>query len=296
MVPTTDSTSAHADDNPAALQDAPQLDAKQFARVQSLAHERFGLSLPASKRTMVGNRLSMHERAHGFADIEALLRHYEAAPDGEAMLPLFDSLSTNLTSFFREPQHFDCLQREILQPLVGLGPGGRTRLRFWSAGCSSGCEPYTLSMVLHDVLGDLSGWDVRILATDLSVTQVAAAREACYRPEMVESLAPDLIERHFRYVVREGEARVMLRPHVLQPLTFALLNLMEPWKIRGPFDAIFCRNVMIYFDEATRAGLVTRLAKLLRPGGILFVGSSEALPRNRNDLDWVAPSSYRKRE
>ncbi len=266
----------------------------QFARVQRLAYDRFGLSIPGHKLTMINNRLSKLRRQQRFANIEELIAHYETTTQPEELLTLFDCLSTNLTMFYREAEHYEVLRKHALEPLANCPPGSRQPLRYWSAGCSKGCEPYTLSMVLRDTLRDLEGWDARILATDLAVSELRVARSGVYPEKFVEGLDPQIVARHFTRGTQKGTPCVRVRPEVAAPVTFALLNLVKPWKLRGPFDAIFCRNVMIYFDEPTRLQLVNRFKALVRPGGFLFLGSSEGLPGEHEDLLRVAPSAFRK--
>jgi chemotaxis protein methyltransferase CheR len=273
---------------------AVQLDESQFERVRSLARERFGLDIAEKKLSMVNNRLTKLMRSTGSGSLEKLIASYEQARRSEELLPLFDALSTNLTMFFREAEHFDLLRREIVEPASRVASGKRPRLRVWSAGCSKGCEPYTISMVLHDTLGDLGGWDARVLATDLAVSELRTARGGVYPDTFVSDLPDDVVARHFTPGVQQGKSCVRVNPRLAGPITFALLNLMEPWKLKGPFDAIFCRNVMIYFDEPTRLDLINRFKALIRPGGFLFLGTSEGLQGQHEDLLRVAPSAFRK--
>jgi chemotaxis protein methyltransferase CheR len=270
---------------------ADTLTKAQFDRIAAIAKERWGLSLNANKVQLVTSRLSSFLRKSEFASVEDYLRHLERHADQGDMLVLFDLLSTNVTSFFRDRAHFDYLERELL---TGLARGTLTlpgrRLRLWSAGCSTGCEPYTMAMVVHDVMKDLKGWDVQILATDLSNSAVEEARAGCYERDVVKDLPREVLARHFE---RRGD-RWAVKPHLRERVKVAQLNLMDPWPMRGPFDVIFCRNVMIYFDRPTRERLVNRFAELLRPGGIFAVGSAETLAGMNVGLRSVMPSLYVK--
>ncbi len=267
------------------------LSSAQFDRIAAIARARWGLSLTPSKVQLVASRVSSFLRKSEFKDVSEYLRHLEHSADDKDMLAFFDLLSTNVTSFYRDRTHFDYLERELF---TGLARGTLTlperRLRIWSAGCSTGCEPYTLAMEAYDHLKDLKGWDVQILATDLSNYAVAAARAATYERDVVKDLPRDLLSRHFE---KRGDHWVV-RPHLRGMVRVAQLNLMDPWPMRGSFDVIFCRNVMIYFDGATRERLVRRFAELLRPGGIFAVGSAETLAGMQLGLRSAMPSLYLK--
>lgn len=270
---------------------ADTLTPAQFDRIAAIAKARWGLSLTANKVQLVTSRVSSFLRKSQFADIGDYLRHLEQDADEKDMLVFFDLLSTNVTSFFRDRAHFDYLERELLTALArgNLTLPGR-KLRMWSAGCSTGCEPYTLAMVAHDAMKDVDGWDLQILATDLSNYAVEEARAGVYAHDVVKDLSRDLLVRHFD---KRGD-QWAIKPHLREMVKVGQLNLMEPWPMRGPFDVIFCRNVMIYFDGPTRKQLVERFADLLRPGGIFAVGSAETLAGMRVGLRSAMPSLYVK--
>jgi chemotaxis protein methyltransferase CheR len=264
---------------------------QQFDRIAVIAKERWGLSLTPAKVQLVTSRVSSFLRKSEFADVADYLRHLEHGADEKDMLVFFDLLSTNVTSFFRDRAHFDYLERELFTALErgNLTLPGR-KLRMWSAGCSTGCEPYTLAMVAHEHMKDLSGWDVQILATDLSNYAVEEARIGEYDQQVVKDLPRDVLSRHF---VKRGE-RWAVKPHLREMVKVGQVNLMDAWPMRGPFDVIFCRNVMIYFDGPTRAKLIKRFAELLRPGGIFAVGSAETLAGMNAGLRSAMPSLYVK--
>ncbi len=263
----------------------------QFARISVLAKRRWGLALTENKMQLVSNRLTSFLRKSEFAGIAEYLEYLEDGASEADMLMFFDLLSTNVTSFFRDRMHFDYLERELFTALArgNLALPGR-KLRLWSAGCSTGCEPYTMAMVAYDSLCERSDWDVQILATDLSNKAVRAARAGVYREDEIKTLPKDLLERHFE---RQGNQWVV-RQHLRKMVKIAQLNLMGPWPMTGPFDVIFCRNVMIYFDGPTRASLVDRFASLLRPRALFAVGSAETLAGMQTGLDSVIPSMYSK--
>jgi chemotaxis protein methyltransferase CheR len=267
----------------------------QFQRIADIAREHWGLHLTDKKVQLVQNRLASFLRKSPFADVDAYLSHLDHEADQEDMLVFFDLLSTNVTSFFREHDHFNYLEREFYTPLERgtLTLPGRA-IRIWSAACSTGCEPYSLAMHAMECLPSFSRWDLRILATDLSNSAVATAKEATYPEAMVSGLDKRLVSTYFQRGNGIAPGSVKVAPAVRRLVTVGRLNLMEPWPMKGPFDVIFCRNVMIYFDKPTRERLVNRMHQLLRPGGIFAIGSAETLASLKTDFTTVQASVYRK--
>jgi chemotaxis protein methyltransferase CheR len=266
-----------------------------FQRIVSIAKSRWGIHLTERKLPLVVNRLSSFLRNTGkFATIDEYVHHLEDGADEDDMLVFFDILSTNVTSFFRDPQHFHALERELYQPAIrGALPIGR-RIRIWSAACSVGCEPYSLAMQALELLPDIATWDVKILATDLSSKALAAARDGIYTDQIVERVDEPLRSKYFERVRHDGDRAWSVCDQVRKLVVIRRLNLMDQFPFRGPFDAVFIRNVMIYFDRDTRENLVRRIAGYLRPGGILAVGSAETLSGLDVPLKPVAASVYVK--
>ena len=260
----------------------------QFQQVTNLAHEQWGLDIPDRKRTLVENRISKLLSKSPQNNIEDLLDACLGTEDG--LLKLFDVLSTNFTSFFREKDHFDSIKRDILIPTINGERGDGKTLRFWSAACSNGAEAYTLGTVLHDHLPHIGGWNVRILATDLSESVLEEARKATYSRKVLSDIPKECLDRHFDVTLEN----VTVQRHVRELVTFGQVNLVGAWPMKGPFDAIFCRNVMIYFDTPTRDRLCSRLRTLLHQDGLLYIGSSESLVGQLNGLQIVSPGVYRK--
>ena len=264
---------------------------KQFNRIAAIAKDRWGLAMNDNKVQLVASRLTSFLRKSPFDDVASYLAHLESDATDEDMLMFFDLLSTNVTSFFRDKGHYNYLERELF---TGLARGNLMlpgkRLRIWSAGCSTGCEPYTLAMLAHDHMSDLPGWDIQILATDLSNRAVAEAKAGSYSHGVIKDLPKDVLSRHFE---KRGD-QWAVKPHIKNMVSVGRLNLMEDWPMRGPFDVIFCRNVMIYFDGPTRERLIHRFSSLLRPGGIFAVGSAETLAGMDTDLHPAMPSLYLK--
>lgn len=264
-----------------------------FKRISELAYRNWGLHLSDKKMQLVSTRLGKFIRVSTFEDVGEYLDHMEAAATPAEMLELFDMLSTNVTSFFRENQHFDYLEREFYTPLArgNLTTPGK-RIRLWSAACSTGPEPYSMAIQALELLPDIDKWDFKILATDLANSAVEKAKQGVYPAEMVENLPKKMLSTYFEPVTVNGQSCFRVCERVRSLVSVGQLNLMEPWPMKGPFDVIFCRNVMIYFDQPTKAKLVKRMADLLRPGGIFAVGSAESISQLGSTLKTVQPSMY----
>jgi chemotaxis protein methyltransferase CheR len=200
----------------------------------------------------------------GPKSLDAYMEYRYGNPEGE-LTALVDVMTTNKTNFFREPQHFDYLCRQVLPKLRDR------KIRLWSAGCSSGEEPYSIAILLHDRIPDLALWDFRILATDLSNRMLDRAQKGIYE-QSCRDVPPLLISKYFKCVESKPARRYQVIERLRRQVHFARLNLIGEWPMRGPFDVIFCRNVMIYFDKPTQEQLVNRFWNLLKPGGHLFVG------------------------
>ncbi len=258
-------------------------------RVSDLLYKVCRISLGEGKQPLVKARLWKRIRALGMHGYSEYLDFVESRAGQTELLAMVDALTTNKTSFFRESQHFDFLREEL-----GRHFKNGLRLRIWSAGCSSGQEPYTLAIVLQETLKPGQLADTRILATDISQKILAAARLGVYDDEEVDGISPAQLRRWFASTREGDQARHRVNDELRRIIRFARLNLMEPWPMRGPFDYIFCRNVMIYFDRPTREDLVRRFQDLLRPGGCLLLGHSESLTGHMQGFTYVCPAVYRK--
>ncbi|HJV90081.1 MAG TPA: protein-glutamate O-methyltransferase CheR [Holophagaceae bacterium] len=255
--------------------------------MRRLLHEHTGINLGPQKQAMVRARLIKRLRAHGLTDFDAYLRTV-TGPESPEWGPFVNALTTNLTSFFREQHHFEYL---VAHYAAHPAPGGK--LRVWSAGCSTGEEPYTLAMVLSSAFPD---WDVRILATDVDTNVLETARRGVYPEERVDKL-----EREWkRYAFLKGTGphggKVRVRPELQAMVDFGILNLLGKggWPEAGCKDVIFCRNVMIYFDKPTQKELLRHFLDVLAPGGFLFVGHSEALLDASLGFQSMGGTIYRK--
>lgn len=266
---------------------------EDFQALRTLVRKHTGISLSEAKRELVYGRLSRRLRALGlesFRDYRQLL----SDPDGQEIVDFCNAITTNLTSFFRESHHFDYLRTQILTPFAAESPG--RRLRIWSAGCSSGEEPYSTAMTIHE---SVPGWerrDIRILATDLDSEVLARGRRGVYAEDRVKGLPQKRLGTFFRELREEGVQRYAVNPQLAQLITFKQLNLMHELPMRGPFDVIFCRNVVIYFDKDTQRDLFRRFALLQRPGDILFLGHSESMFKVSDDYTLVGRTIYRRNE
>lgn len=266
-------------------------DRSDFAFIATTLHENAGIHLPPSKANLVYSRLAKRLRALGlesFRDYCALVGSEEGAEERTQMIA---ALTTNVTRFFREPHHFEHLRRRLVEPLAAeVRNGGR--LRLWSAGCSSGQEPYSIALTVLSVMPDARAHDVKLLATDINPLVLETARKGLYPAEEVISVPADL-RRAWMEPTGTGTLRMDEAARGL--VSFRALNLIGAWPMKGPFDAIFCRNVVIYFDEKTQGRLLGRLASLLRPGGVLYLGHSERMVGPAEALFRLeATTSYRK--
>jgi len=275
----------------ATLADTNTLSEAQFRAISTLVKSICGIDLHDGKRELVKARLAKRIRLLRLRTFDDYIRFVRDDTSGNELTSMLDSLSTNLTFFFRESAHFEFLRSHALARMIEQRRA-RGRLRMWSAGCSTGEEPYSLAMLLLEYFPELQGWDVRILATDLSTRVLAQAREGVYDAPRVRQVPPALAEKYFVPDARRERFRV--RDEVRAAVSFARLNLIESWPMQGPFDLIFCRNVMIYFDKPTQETLVRRFHGLLSPGGLLMVGHSESLTGIEHSFHYVRPAVYQK--
>ncbi len=272
-----------------------ELSEKEFQTLAGIIKTRCGISLGPNKRPLVKSRLGMRLRKLQLRTFSEYIALLEADQRGREITILLDSISTNVTSFFRQEGHFQYLRETILPGLEGRRRRSARRLRIWSAGCSSGQEPYTVAIELHEGLADLARWDAKILATDISTKVLTIAKSGTYPEARLAGLPPVLRDRYMKRVrISSEETTFRMKRTLRDMITFGRLNLMGPWPMKGPLDAIFCRNVMIYFDRKTREKLVRRFHGLLTPGGTLFIGHSESLTGIEHQLTVAGPAIYRK--
>ena len=260
-----------------------------FRRLVKFIHGQYGIDL-SQKRQLVTSRLSSLVTQQGFSSFTPFLDKLLNKQDAGDMELVLNRLTTNYTFFMREQEHFDFFQRTILPELVKRHQRDKV-LAIWSAGCSSGEEPYNISMYIKDYLGaQAPQWDTRVLATDISQKALASAKRGVY--ELPDTIPPAWRKKYFQPV--PGGKQYMVAPVLRNNVIFQTFNLMDPIKFRLKFDVIFCRNVMIYFDQPTKDALVQRFYDATVPGGYFMISHSENLGKNA-PYQTVAPSTFQKR-
>jgi chemotaxis protein methyltransferase CheR len=272
-----------------------QFSETDFRSLVALARERTGISLSDSKRNLIYSRLSRRLRALGMTSFRAY-RDYLASPEGEREIESFiNSISTNLTKFFRESHHFDHLRDRVAMPFAQTASGKISqRLRLWSAGCSTGEEPYSIAAVLRRAIPNIDQQDVRLLATDIDTEVLGKAARGEYPAASIEDVPENYRGTISPKSSRSSSGAVVMGDDLKSLISFRHLNLMEPWPMRGLFDAIFCRNVMIYFDGPTKMALIDRFIEQLKPGGWLYIGHSESLLGTHKNLSHAGRTIYRR--
>jgi chemotaxis protein methyltransferase CheR len=264
-----------------------------FHRLRELVRRHTGIALADSKRELLYGRLARRLRAlelNSFADYCALI---ESGPGGEVQ-ELTNAITTNLTSFFRENHHFQQLAGEIF-PQIEVNRAASKRIRLWSAGCSTGEEPYSIAMIMREALAHLRDWDVKLLATDIDSKVVQTAAAGVYGDDRFTGISPERFKRWFAPAAGHPNQSQASR-ELKNVITFRQLNLFDAWPMKGPFDVIFCRNVVIYFDKETQRGLFERMAELQEPGAWLIIGHSESLFNVTNRYKLVSRTIYRRME
>lgn len=270
------------------------MSSREFASLSRFIYEQCGIKMPEGKKTMLEGRLQKRLRVLGMKSFAQYV-DYLFQPDGnnEELVQMIDHVTTNKTDFFREPDHFDYLQNHVLPEW--WAKYGTRRLMLWSAGCSTGQEPYTLAMVLHEFAAGRPGFDFQILATDISTRVLEQAKKAVYSEEL---LAPMPSVMKSKYLLRSKDRQsglVRIIPELRARVKFRRLNFLDDdFGLREPLDIIFCRNVIIYFDRQTQARLLQRFYTHMRNGAYIFMGHSETLSGLDVPLVSVAPTVYRK--
>jgi chemotaxis protein methyltransferase CheR len=268
---------------------AAGLDRATFQRIRDIVYARSGIVLESHKATLVAGRLGRRLRDLGIDSPSQYLAYLEQDKSGRELTHLLDAMSTNVTYFYREPDHFEFISQLHSRWLAN----GQRRFRYWSAAASSGEEPYTLAMTLH-ALGTPE-LDLRILATDISTAILERALAGVYPEKAVSEIPRQHLLRHFKREVASGETQYVVGDELREMIAFRHLNLAHlPLRLSGPLDMILCRNVMIYFDLGLRSRLVNEFARLLKPGGCLIISHSESLVGIDCNLKMVRPSLYIK--
>jgi chemotaxis protein methyltransferase CheR len=265
---------------------------EDYEFLRTLVYDYSRINLGADKQELVTARVGKRLRALNLDSIGAYCELLRQPAGRDEMSNLIDVISTNHTFFFREPAHFELLEREIVPGLVGTAARGT--MRVWSAACSSGEEVYSIAILLSDLFAKLPNWNWSLEATDISTRILDKAKAGIYPAESVSRLPADQLRRYFQKGHGPMEGRYRVKPELAARVRFSHLNLLGgAYPFADAFDVIFCRNVMIYFDRPTQEELVRRLTEKLRPGGWLLVGHSESLTGIKHSLRMVRPAIYR---
>lgn len=265
-----------------------------FRKIAAIVHAESGIVLADNKVSLVYSRLAKRLRAIGltsFRDYCALVTSDDGADERQAMIA---AMTTNVTRFFREEHHFQYLKSTVLPGLMRKANSGG-RVRIWSSACSSGEEPYSIALTVLSAMGDAADRDVLILASDLDYNMVARAKDGVYAARQLDSVPAEMRSKWFEPRKAGGSLEYAVGELPRRIVRFRELNLLDPWPMRGRFDVIFCRNVMIYFDEETQNRIWNRFAEVLEPGGTLCIGHSERIPSSM-PFELVAQTTYRLRE
>lgn len=266
---------------------------KDFRFLSELVYDKTGIVLAEHKRNMVYSRLTRRLRTlgiHTFEDYIALLKHPDIHTD--EIGNLVNAITTNLTSFFREAHHFDHLRDTLSEKMASRVPDAQKRVRIWSAGCSSGAEPYSIAMVVRSLMGVHSGWDIKILATDIDTNMLDLGIQGVYKLEELENIPT----QYRKYCHKTSDTDGLSMNDELKKLIFfRRLNLLDAvWPVKGPFDIVFCRNVVIYFDKPTQQTLFARYASLMKNRSFLYIGHSENLFKVSTDFKLIGKTIYQK--
>lgn len=266
-------------------------EAKACDFIIGLIYERCRIRLHEGKEPLIRARLGRRMRLHGHESLEDYCHFLQNDAPDEEITEVVDALTTSYTKFLREPDHFEFMVQRALPAVLA---DGRRKFRVWSAACATGEEPYSIAFYLAEHFPHAQGWDWRVLATDISTKALKQASEGVYPLERAGTVPPEWLKRHCQRGTGEFEGRFRIRPELAGRVDFQLLNLLGPISFAEPFDLIFCRNVMIYFDRTTQEQLATSLARFLVPGGFLLTGHAESLTGLRVPFKCEQPSIYRK--
>ncbi|MCX6074517.1 MAG: protein-glutamate O-methyltransferase CheR [Campylobacterales bacterium] len=269
-----------------------ELRPEEFSLFRRYIYEKVGISLSDQKTTLIKGRLNKRLNQLNLTSFKAYYDFLVNDLSGDELALFVSAISTNVTSFFREGAQWKWLETYL--PAL-IASKREKKIRIWSAGCSSGEEPYTILMFLQHHLSDFEQWDIKILATDISAKVLSKAIEGNYDAKQVESLPVEIFHRAFDKIKTEKGLTYQIAPHLRGKVLFRLYNLVtDPFFFKNQFDMIFCRNVMIYFDDVTRHELIRRFTTVLPKGAPLFLGSSESLTTHRDSLKLLGSSIYQR--
>ncbi len=271
-----------------AVMGMPEISDKEFRLFRDLIYRTAGVDMNDSKRSLVRGRLLKRLRNFGFSTYKEYYDYLAQGTDEDERQIMIDLLTTHETYFFREPEHFRFLQQHLIKNKNNL-----TEFRLWAAAASSGEEAYSAAMVIQEILGDRIPWEIP--ATDVSRGVIEAAKTGIYPMARAAHIPESFLKKFCKKGIRSNEGLFMVAETLKKKILFSQANLLEPFTVKGTFDFIFLRNVMIYFNNNTKADIVTRLAERLKPGGFLIIGHSESLTGMKTGLHWHQQSVYRKK-
>jgi chemotaxis protein methyltransferase CheR len=267
----------------------------EFQKFSRYVCDKCWINLHGGKKELLKARLGKILRQRNFRSFRAYYDQVVNDKSGYELTLLLNSISTNLTYFFRESEHFDFLRARALPELIETKASSRDNsLRLWSAGCSSGEEAYSIAMAVSEAVYGMKKWQIEIYATDLSTKVLATANAGIYEEEKVHNIPFDLKRRYFQKGSNKWKGYFRVKKGIRDMISFKRLNFMEKFLFKDPFDVVFCRNVMIYFDNPTKEGLIKKLSQCLSNGGYLLVGHSESLTGVKHQLKYIQPSIYKK--
>jgi chemotaxis protein methyltransferase CheR len=271
-----------------------ELSQSDFNFICQYTYEIAGIVLNASKREMVYRRLTRIIRARNIASFTEYCDLLRSEPEKEKDY-FINAITTNLTNFFREQHHFDYMVQHELPKIIENSLTNYKRLRIWSSASSTGEEPYSIAItILEGMKNRLDQWDVKILATDIDSDALAVGKIGVYDNHRIEDIPNNIREKYFHKGIRENKNKVKVDEKLRKLITFKQLNLLSDWPMKGPFDIIFCRNVIIYFDKDTQQKLFARYYEMLAPGGLLILGHSENLGPHHVHFENIGRTIYRK--
>jgi len=272
----------------------PDLSDEEFRLISNLVHQRLGIKLTEKKRSLVVGRLHKLLANSGYRSFKEYYQAITTDRTNRGLLELISRITTSYSYFYREKEHFEFFQKSFLPHLADRLRHLRSNdIRIWTAGCATGEEPYMLAMLMLDFFGEAyRHWDAGVLATDISDRALTVARNGVYSHQQIEKIPAVL---RLKYLEKTEDNQYRIKERVRKEVTFRRFNLLHPFPFKKPFHAIFCRNVMIYFDAQTRRSVIRKFHQFLEPGGFLFIGHSETLESERHLFRPVMPAAYQKR-
>lgn len=265
----------------------------EYTKISTYIKNNYGISLSEKKRIFIISRLGNIIKTNGFNNINDYFDHIQKDKTGNLVIEMINKLTTNYTYFYREEKHFEYMKNIVLPSLIKKEALSKD-MRIWSAGCSTGEEPYTLQMIIKDVLREgYTSWNTDILATDISTNALDKAQEGVYSNEALDKMLPEWKDKYFK---RVDDDNSIVTKEIKNRIIFKRFNLMDSFPFKKRLHVIFCRNVMIYFDAETKNRLVNKFYEVLEPGGYLFVGHAESIDRNASRYNYIQPAVYRKEE